>query len=179
MKKIFFEIPPSAYYEIMTHLLPEKTMNEQAAFIYAKTESVNGVLRFNYIDSDLMLSKDFVYHSDFYLELRDEKRAEIIKRAHDLDASLTEWHSHPLFWPATFSKSDLLGFREFVPHVMWRLKGRPYAAVVVTPSDFDALVWSENPKIPYQLNSLKVGSRNLYPTGLTLQHKRKQHVRKI
>lgn len=178
MKKIILEMPPQAYGDIITHLLPWKTSNEQAAFAYAKAEDKNEELLFRFIEWELVHPKDFAHHTDFYLELDEKKRAQIIKRAHDLEASLVEWHSHPLLWPAVFSVSDLLGFREFVPHVMWRLKGRPYAAVVVSPSNFDALAWADSPEDPCQVSFLKVGLRKMYPTGLTLQ-KRSLHAREV
>lgn len=179
MKKIVLEIPPSDYRAIMTHILPNETSNEQAAFVYAKAEDRNKELYFRHIEYELIQSKDFVCHSKFYLELCDDRRAQIIKRAHDLDASLVEWHSHPLYWPAIFSVSDLLGFREFVPHVMWRLKGKPYAAIVVTPFDFDSLVWVDSPEDACQLSCIKVGLQKLFPTGLTLQNNRSLDAKKI
>ena len=82
-----------------------------------------------------------------YFELTDEARIGLIKRAHVLQASLAEFHSHLSPWPAAFSLSDRMGLKETVPHMRWRLKRRPYLAVVVAPSGFDALVWSRDPKI--------------------------------
>src|SRR6266487_1407438 len=104
------------------------------------------------------------------MELADETRAQVIKRAHDLGASMVEFHSHPYPWPARFSESDRVGLEEFVPHVWWRLKGRPYAAVVVAPSGFDGLVWMTSPDRPEQLDGIACGDRLLRPTGLTLRH---------
>lgn len=176
MKKAIVEISPPDYQAIMSHLLPGNTWNEQAAFAYANAEVNDGILFLRVFEWEPILSTDFTHHSDFYLELGDEKRAQVIKRAHDLKASMVEWHSHPFLWPASFSFSDLSGFSEFVPHVLWRLKGRPYAAIVVTPFDFDALIWSKSPEPPCQISALKVGLRNLFPTALTLRNKRSSHA---
>ncbi|MFQ5807933.1 MAG: hypothetical protein ACE5I3_15925, partial [Phycisphaerae bacterium] len=55
--------------------------------------------------------------------------------AHDRDACLVELHSHTSPWPAAFSVSDMIGFRDFVPHILWRLR-RPYGAVVVAGETF-------------------------------------------
>jgi len=169
MEQIILELPPPGFKAIMAHLLQSDTWNEQAAFVYAKAEDGDAGLIISFIEWEPIYPQDFAYHTEFYLELSDKKRAQIIKQAHDLDASLVEWHSHPLLGPAAFSKSDLLGFKEFVPHVMWRLKGRPYAAVVVTPFDFDALVWTKSKGGACQITSVRVGSQELNPTGLTLQ----------
>ncbi len=177
MDKIVLKLPSYAYQEIMRHLLPLNTTSEQAAFAYATADHINEVLYISFIDWELIDKKDFTCHTDFHLELSHEKQAQIIKKAHDLKASIVEWHSHPFYGPAKFSFSDLFGFEEFVPHVMWRLDGRPYSAVVVTPNDLDALVWINNSEIPVQPNYIKVGSRKLYPSGLTLQDKRSLYER--
>jgi len=169
MEQIILELPPSVYKAIMVHLLPSDTRKEQAAFVYAKAENGDAGLIFSFIEWEPIYPQDFVCHTEFYLELSDKKRGQIIKQAHDLDASLVEWHSHPSFWPAAFSRSDLLGFKEFVPHVMWRLKDRPYVAVVTTPYDFDALAWIERKDGPCQVTAVRVGSQELSPTGRTLQ----------
>lgn len=179
MDKIVLKLPSYIYQDIMRHLLPLNTTSEQAAFAYAIADYINQVLYISFIDWELIDKKDFTCHTDVHLELSHEKQAQIIKKAHDLKASIVEWHSHPFSGPAMFSISDLLGFKEFVPHVMWRLAGRPYSAVVVTPNDLDVLVWINNSGIPVQPNYLKVGSRKLYPSGLTLINERSSYEREI
>ena len=125
----------------------------------------------------------FKVQSAAYLELTDETRASIIKKAHDTESSLVEFHSHPTSSKASFSGSDLSGLEEFVPHVMWRLKKRPYAAVVVSRSNFDSLFWA-TPEKPELLSELDVNGRILHPTGLTIayleasRNVREQPVRK-
>jgi len=85
-----------------------------------------------------------VIQTSYHIELADVVRARVIKRAHDLGATLIEMHSHLGKWPAQFSPSDIAGFHEWVPHVRWRLKGKPYAALVVTRRGFDGLAWIES-----------------------------------
>ena len=111
----------------------------------------------------------FKVQSAGYLELTDETKASIIKKAHDTESSLVEFHSHPSSSKASFSGSDLSGLEEFVPHVMWRLKKRPYAAVVVSRSNFDSLFWA-TPDRPELLSELDVDGRVLHPTGLTIAY---------
>lgn len=103
-----------------------------------------------------------------YLELKHTARAAVIKRAHDLDVSLVEVHSHLGASPAGFSLSDRSGLRETVPHMWWRLKKRPYVAIVVAASGFDALAWIDNPSIPRALDALVAGNRILKPTNHSL-----------
>lgn len=101
-------------------------------------------------------SDGFLVHTGYHFELTDETSARVIKRAHDLGASLVEFHSHTGPWRAAFSPSDQLGFQEFVPHVWWRLKGKPYLAIVVTQTDFDGLAWTVGPKTPQHLDGIVV-----------------------
>jgi len=180
MTKMFaLKITRASFQAIMAHLLPKNTKNEQAAFVYARAEDTDGNIQLHCIEWEPVEHEDFAHHSEYHIELRDQKRAQIIKRAHDLKASLVEWHSHPSLWPAEFSLSDLAGFDEFVPHAMWRLDGRPYLAIVVTPFDFDALIWADNSENACPLNFLKVGSRNLIPTGLTHARRSRKYAEKI
>ena len=97
--------------------------------------------------------------------MADGTRAALIKRAHDLEASLVEMHSHPAPWPAAFSYADRMGLSETVPHMWWRLNRRPYLAIVVSPSGFDALLWLDNATLPRALDTLKAGDRMLQPTN--------------
>ena len=110
----------------------------------------------------------FASRSAYHLELNDETRAKVIKRAYDLGASIVELHSHLGREQARFSPSDLAGFRDFVPHVFWRLKHLPYLAVVMTRTGFDGFAWTHGPDTPERLHGIQVGSRLLTPTRLSL-----------
>jgi hypothetical protein len=112
----------------------------------------------------------FLSRSLYHLELADEMRADVIKEAHDLSCALIESHSHAGIYPAEFSPSDKKGFAEFVPHVLWRLKGRPYGAIVVAPNSIDALAWSEASR-PLGISKIVLESGTIVtPTGLSLVH---------
>jgi hypothetical protein len=87
----------------------------------------------------------FASCSAWHFELTDKTRAYVIKRAHDSDGCLIEGHSHDDPDPPALSASDLFGFREFVPHVWWRLHGRPYTALVVSQGGLDGFVWRRGP----------------------------------
>ena len=66
-------------------------------------------------------------------------------------------------------RSDLLGLSETVPHMWWRLDKRPYAAIVVAPSGFDAMVWLDSPVSPQELDFFAAGSQILRPTNITIR----------
>lgn len=176
MGRVILEVPEITYRALLEHLLPMRCRNEQAAFMYTKVDSCNGDVFLRFLDWEAMSTEDLLSGSEYYLELADTARARIIKRAHDLKASIVEWHSHPWHCRAAFSMTDLSGFREFVPHVWWRTKGRPYAAVVVALNDFDALAWTEDPRRPRRVDALHVGSSVFFPTGLTIGQGRRCHA---
>jgi hypothetical protein len=171
MDETLVKVPATVFRDLRAHLLPADTGDEQAAFVFAKAVTTEYGVVFEFVDWLPLERPSFAAQHEAYLELRNEVSAKIIKRAHDLDASLVEFHSHPSPYPAQFSPSDLFGFREFVPHVWWRLRSKPYAAVVVAPSGFDALAWLSSPREHVALNAIVVDGVRLTPTGLTLRNK--------
>jgi len=165
---VTIQIPPSVYNDMRQHLLPRRSRDEQAGFVYAKLRQEQGAsLNFEHVRWEALGRDDFDHQSAFHLELRDETKARVIKTAHDLQCSLIEFHSHRGPWPAQFSGSDFAGFEEFVPHVLWRLKGKPYAAVVVTASGIDGLAWTPGSAFP--VSTLNLGNTHVRPTGLSFK----------
>jgi hypothetical protein len=150
------------------HLLPDDSHREQAAFLYATQTTVGDDLVFDVVAHELLERSDFAAQYSDYIELADEARVRIIKRAHALNACLVELHSHPWDWPAEFSLSDRTGLKETVPHVRWRLKERPYLAVVVALTSYDALVWALGGGDPERL-LVEVDGERLLPTGRSLE----------
>lgn len=120
---------------------------------------------------------DFSFQSAFHIALTDEAQARLIKRAWDLKAAFIELHSHVGFdtpkptaiVTAKFSPSDLSGLEEFVPHVRWRLRGAPYVAIVVTDTEFDAMAWDGESKLPMALVAVDVDGEPFTPSGRTLK----------
>lgn len=167
MEQILLNIPQAIQRAVWKHLLPRRFIHEEAAFLYAKRKTEGKTEIFQYVDWFPVPVNGFLSCSPFYFELTDEMRAMAIKRAHDLQASIVELHSHKGIYPATFSPSDLLGFQEVVPHVWWRLKGRPYFAVVVSRSGFDGLTWISGPYCPQYLDGIITETSILKPTKLS------------
>jgi hypothetical protein len=74
------------------------------------------------------------------------------------------------FEPAAFSSSDRTGLLPWVPHVRWRLASRPYGAIVVTASSFDALAWTDATGLPRQVAALILDDgTTIAPTRRTLE----------
>lgn len=153
---------------LWSHLLPQNSRLEQAAFLFCRTESSSGELLFEVIDQALLGQSDFTAQYANYLELTDDARTRLIKRAHVLGGSLAEFHSHPGPWPAAFSESDRIGLKETVPHMRWRLNKRPYLAIVVAPSGFDALVWTHDHMSPEPLAAIDVEGVLMIPTNTSI-----------
>lgn len=166
--KVILKLSACDYDDLAAHLLPPGGKQEQAAFLFAACERSARQTRFLVSETRKLHPGDFAAQEGDYLELNDEARAELIKRAHVLGATLVEIHSHLGPWPAAFSDADRAGLRETVPHMWWRLKKKPYLALVMTASGFDALVWIDNARTPTALDGLLTGDRLLKPTNYSL-----------
>ena len=175
MDDAILKIPDVIREKIWRHLNLEHSLTEEAGFILAKIETSSQQLTLKYVEWLPLRNGDFQSKMGDYLELADETRASLIKLAHDKTACLVEFHSHPGPYPAMFSYADKVGLEEFVPHVRWRLQGRPYVAVVVAESGFDALVWSDNSSQPKALSAIETEQLQMKPTNLTLQYWNKCH----
>ena len=169
----FIDLSGQQYKDIHAHLLPIGETRESAAFIFADFHEADRVLTLSAKDYLLIGQEGFTVQKNDYIELSDESSIAIMKNAHQTNTALIELHSHPFEsrWSAAFSLADMAGFEETVPHMWWRLPGRPYAAIVVSPSGFDSLVWSEDPCLPQNLTALRVDGEILKPTGMTLGEK--------
>jgi hypothetical protein len=166
--RFILELERALKEELWRHLLRENSHREEAAFLFCKKEIVGEKrMVFSILDSELLQRADFAAQHADHLELSDSARVRIIKRAHVLEACLVEVHSHPWRFPAEFSAYDRAGLRETVPHMRWRLKERPYLAVVVAVTSYDALVWALDGRQPEPL-SIRVDGEQLTPTGLSV-----------
>ena len=167
MRNLRLFIDEVLYRRVNEHLLPAGVRTEQAVFLlcnYAADEAV-----FTCLDAMLIQHRQFAIHSAYHLELDDSTRARVIKTAHDRQCSLVEVHSHPFSGPAQFSVSDIEGLADFVPHIWWRLRYRPYGALVVTHSSIDGLAWIDSPEAPERIQTIEVGVRAVTTSGLTFR----------
>ncbi len=157
-------VPADLHSELIAHLAAGE--DEQVAFLFTEPPGAGEVLRV--CELYRVPPDGFLDQSPYYLALSDEVRARVLGRATELDGCLIETHSHA-HGPAGFSATDLSGFDEWVPHVRWRLGGRPYVALVFVGESFDALLWEGRNGHPVPLNELAVpGEKSVAPTGITL-----------
>lgn len=166
--RVELNLPDGLLAKLQSHLFRPGGRLEEAAFLFARHDRDAKRAIFTVAEHELMAPTDFDIQEVDYLELTDEARARIIKRAHHLNASIVEVHSHPGPFPAAFSSADWQGLAETVPHVWWRLKGSPYLALVFARSGFDALVWLDDPATPQTLDSFTADRRLFSPTNHSL-----------
>jgi hypothetical protein len=163
----------SDYTRLKNHLLQGE--DEEAAFGLMRSDSDLRLESLSFIQRD-----GFAFQSSYHIELKQEEMSRAVKQAWDAGFALVEFHSHPSqsgFYKgrleqACFSPSDMDGFAEWVPHVMWRLKQKqPYLAVVFAPESFDALLWQPGDDVakPKHLTSIILDDGTIFaPTGDTL-----------
>jgi hypothetical protein len=166
--KALLKFDAGEYDDLIAHLLPPDNEQEQAAFVFARVTRTPHQIVFEAAEFAKLGPTDFITQYEDFLEITDETRARLIKRAHDLDTSLVEFHSHGGPWRPSFSPADRAGLKETVPHMWWRLRKRPYLAIVVAKAGFDALLWLDDPKLPRPLDGLFADSLFLKPTNLSL-----------
>lgn len=164
MTTSFIVLPDRLWRDMLGHLLPDPIRNEEAGFLFARWSTQR---TFEPVEWRALGPESFESRSSLHLELTDRARRNAIQRAHDLKCSIIELHSHCSLEPARFSPSDLYGFAEVVPHVRWRLGGRPYAAVVVAQETFDAFVWLDDDEVGRLGVQLLPERRVITPTGLS------------
>lgn len=140
---------------LRNHLLGAR--EEQAAFLLAEHRTgTRHELRL--LEMWAVPDEEFEHRGPYHLSLSDEVRPKVIKWAWDRGACLVEAHSHT-DGPAAFSPSDIAGLSEFLPHVWWRLGGRPYAALVLAPGGFDGLAWIRGPSHPFRVRGVLLDGR--------------------
>lgn len=151
--------------------------SERMAFLAATpTEGVDSSEKDWTVDSVLYLDddKDYAYQGWAGVELADHIRPRTLKWSTELNAALIEVHSHGVGRnPTTFSTTDLRGLKDVTPSLLWRLGGRPYAAVVVGGrKDHDSLWWSSKDAAPVPIADLVIGSSSTRPTSLAVERLR-------
>ena len=163
MGRIVLRLSEALYNAAWAHLRPEASTLEEAGVLYGTADHVGEGIEFTAFEWRGIQPHEFATRNEYFIELDDDVRAGVIKRAHNLNACLIEFHTHPMPGGACFSPSDIKGLKELAPQLLWRLKKRPYVAVVVAPDGLDALAWtSEGVR---QVDGILVDARPLLPAS--------------
>jgi hypothetical protein len=125
---------------------------EQICFFHAR---VDGDHAFHVERLRVVTASEINLQTCFHLELKDSTRAAVIREAWEAGAALVEAHLHTKPGSVRFSWSDFLGFEQWVPHVWWRLQGKPYAALVTDGVSWDGLAWVDAPDSPMAIATLE------------------------
>ena len=166
---VYLQIKRAEHNRIQKHFSRNRPF-EQVVFLFMDYHQETNDFVFKVDDLYFVSKKELAVQSGDYLELTDDARKKIIKMAWDKGKALGEIHSHPLTVKGVmFSYFDLQGFKDFVPHIWWRLNNKPYIALVSGVSSIDALAWITNPDSPQALREIRVDdNRCTKPTGKSL-----------
>ena len=156
-------MPAATHAEILQHLFPKGDRREQGGFLFCSYDNKTQV--FNVREWLPLTASDYASQERDYLELSDATRASLIKKGHDMGAALVEIHCHPGQQKVAFSLADWMGFKDFVPHIRWRLKGRPYAALVYGYQCIDGFAWIDEQKLPINVTGINTGRAFHFTTG--------------
>jgi hypothetical protein len=139
---------------------------EQVAFFLARPVP-DGV---RLVDARAMGPADFDHQSAVHVSLAEHVRPELIAWAWERHLCLVEAHTHVRGDPVCLSPTDLSGLSDWVPHVWWRLRGRPYAALVFGDETVDGIAWRRSAADAEGVAALEVDGRPpQVMTGLSLR----------
>ena len=99
MTQAFLHIRSVMYQNMLGHLLEQSDDREAAGFMFVNSETQDDDRVFKAVEWFPVPEEGFLEVTDHHFALSDWVRADVIKRAHDLDASITEFHSHLSPWP--------------------------------------------------------------------------------
>jgi hypothetical protein len=138
---------------------------EQVAFFLA--QPLDDGLRL--VDVRAMGPADFDHQSAMHVSLAEHVRPELIAWAWKRELCLVEAHTHVRGDPVCLSSTDLSGLSDWVPHVWWRLRARPYAAIVFGDETVDGIAWRRSATGAEGVAALEVDGRPpQVMTGLSL-----------
>jgi hypothetical protein len=154
---VLFEEPIAAKFNDLAAL------NEHIGFFLADWNGADR--RFSVREWRAVADDEYRVLTDFHVALKDSVRGSVIKWAWDSGACLIETHSHGRFGRVGFSPTDVSGLEEWVPHLWWRLSGRPYAALVSTGESVDGWAWITAANQPEQIDRVILGSTEMTASG--------------
>lgn len=140
--------------------------SERVAFLFAAL--ADGGHDAHVAELWLLDEHDYQHTNRYGVELAEHVRPQLIRTAHQHEYAVIEAHAHD--WPGRhtrFSTTDLDGLSELGPHMTWRLRGRPYTALVFGQDSFDALQWHSTGEVT-TVDALVIDGKPVGPTALSL-----------
>jgi hypothetical protein len=170
MNKVVLRMAYAAGQSLLRHLYGAP---EQVAFM--RGSQVEGPDVFELTEL-LRLSSEDLDRRWTHVSMSDRTRRTVLGWATRSGDILVEAHSHGGFGdPAVFSRLDLEGLADWVPHVRWRLQGRPYGALVFGQTSMDGLAWIDD-RVAIPIGRLEVkGSTTFTATGRSYRRYVKGH----
>jgi molybdopterin/thiamine biosynthesis adenylyltransferase len=148
-------MPRILFDRLKIHLLGRLEV-EREAFMLGGWDSTNG-LQILVRDLIPIHSNDLDSEGDNGLELKDEKKVQLIRQCKQEGACLLEAHTHPFSDRSVgFSSYDLQNLKEFVKYVRIRLPNTPYCAMVWGKNSMRALIWDGKTAKGNQVDELVV-----------------------
>jgi molybdopterin/thiamine biosynthesis adenylyltransferase len=148
-------IPRILFDRLKVHLLGSLKV-EREAFMLGGWDSSNG-LEIYVRELIPIQSRDLEFEGDNGLELKDEKKVQLIRQCKQEGACLLEAHTHPFSDSRVgFSSYDLQNLKEFVKYVRIRLPNTPYCAMVWGKNSVTALIWDGKTAKGSQVDELVV-----------------------
>jgi hypothetical protein len=95
-------------------------------------------------------------------------RTDLLGWAARSELALVECHRHLHGDPACMSWTDVIGLADWVPHVRWRIGGRPYAALVIADTTLDGLAWTGTDARAERVDIVILGSESTATTGRSI-----------
>lgn len=144
--------------KLLSHLFASEA--EAGAFLLADWQPSEA----EFVVDTLLIpdEEDIAFASPYHLAISEDFVGEAIRAAWDGGRCLVEVHCHTdARWVAAFSPSDLQGLGQLVPHIRWRLRGRPYAALVFTTAGFAGLAWVDGQSVPTPIHALHWGEKTV------------------
>jgi hypothetical protein len=152
----------SIHADVLKHLFPKGDKREQGGFLFCQFD--DDAQTFKVMEWMPLKGSDYAWQERDYLELSDQTRAGLIKKAHDMGACLVEIHCHPGQTKVAFSLADWMGFQDFVPHIRWRLAKKPYGALVYGYDCVDGFAWVDDNRSPISISGIQIGDGFLRST---------------
>lgn len=151
---ILVSIPREKYRFIRAHLF--KGAKEQGCFLFADTRLEGAVVNMQVKGMHLIKENRWDHQSDFHLDLKEDEKVKVMRKAKKSGYDLIECHSHRFSGVAKFSQSDISGLDAFVRYIWWKLPGKIYGALVWTKNDIAGDAWLPKKASPIIISEIRI-----------------------